>query len=101
METEILVKQCLKLLRENSSIDTIADIGTGSGIIPISLAQKSDRPLKVFATDMSLDVLDLARENTQKIFNPQSLIDNTPKKTSFESIQFLQGDLLQPLIQYF
>lgn len=65
LETEELVKYCLKLLKENSNIITVADIGTGSGIIPISIAEKIERPLKVFATDMSQDALTLAQENAQ------------------------------------
>jgi release factor glutamine methyltransferase len=65
LETEELVKYCLKLLRENSSIQTVADIGTGSGIIPISIAEKIERPLQVFATDMSRDALELASENAE------------------------------------
>jgi len=44
LETEELVKYCLKFLRENPSIQCIADIGTGSGIIPISIAEKMERP---------------------------------------------------------
>lgn len=65
LETEELVKYCLKLLREYPTIHTVADIGTGSGIIPISLAEKIERPLQVFATDMSDDALSLAKENSQ------------------------------------
>lgn len=61
-----MVKYCLNLLRENPDIQTVADIGTGSGIIPISITEKMDRPLQVFATDMSQDALDLARENATK-----------------------------------
>jgi HemK-like putative methylase len=67
LETEELVKYCLKLLRENPSIQTVADIGTGSGIIPISIAEKIERPLQVFATDMSQEALDLAGENASVI----------------------------------
>lgn len=66
LETEELVKYCLKLLWENPSIQTVADIGTGSGIIPISIAEKLERPLQVFATDMSEEALSLARENSKK-----------------------------------
>lgn len=65
LETEELVKYCLKLLRENPDIETVADIGTGSGIIPISIAEKIERPLQASATDMSEDALNLARENAQ------------------------------------
>ncbi len=65
LETEELVKYCLKLLRKNPSIQTLADIGTGSGIIPISIAGKLERPLNVFASDMSQEALSLAQENAQ------------------------------------
>lgn len=66
LETEELVKYCLKILRENPNIQTVADIGTGSGIIPISTAEKLERPLHVFATDMSKDALSLAQENYKR-----------------------------------
>lgn len=85
LETEELVKYCLKLLKENSNIVTVADIGTGSGIIPISIAEKIERPLKVYATDMSHEALSLAQENAQ---------------TKNTKIAFLQWDLLEPLISY-
>lgn len=92
LETEELVKYCLKLLEKNPHIHTIADIGTGSGIIPISLFSKAGRPLTVFATDMSQEALDLAKENLQKMKNDEWRMTN-------EGIVFLQGDLLQPLIR--
>ncbi len=69
LETEELVKYCLKFLEKNPQIQTIADIGTGSGIIPISLLSKTGRPLSVFATDMSQEALDLAEENLLQIQN--------------------------------
>lgn len=86
LETEELVKYCLKLLRENPWVQTVVDIGTGSGIIPISIAEKNERPLKVFATDMSIEALSLAQENAQ---------------TKNTEIIFLQWDLLQPLMTHF
>lgn len=67
LETEELVKYCLKFLEKNPQIQTIADIGTGSGIIPISLSEKMDRPLKVLATDMSQEALNLAKENFHQV----------------------------------
>ena len=39
-ETEELVKYCTKLLEKHPEIGTIADIGTGTGIIPISIQKK-------------------------------------------------------------
>lgn len=87
LETEELVKYCLKFLNNNPQIQTIADIGTGSGIIPISIAAKLERPLRVFATDMSRDALDVAGENSKIMRN--------------EGITFLQWDLLRPLIDHF
>jgi release factor glutamine methyltransferase len=82
-ETEELVKYCLKFLQENPHIHTVADIGTGSGIIPISLLEKTERPLKVFASDMSQEALSLAQENV-------SQIQSTKYKVQSEGITFLQ-----------
>lgn len=91
LETEELVKYCLKLLRENPSIQTVADIGTGSGIIPISIAEKMERPMRVFASDMSTEALSLAQENYK-------LQTQNDKEGDFT---FLQWDLLKPIIHVF
>ncbi len=102
LETEELVKYCLKLLWENPSIQTIADIGTGSGIIPISIAEKLERPLQVFATDMSQEALSLARENASVIASME-LNHGSPRHSvpRDDGIVFLQWDLLEPLIAHF
>ena len=70
IETEELVKYTLQLLEKNSGITTVADIGTGSGVIPVSIAHKASRSLDLIATDMSQDALDLARENFVNVKNP-------------------------------
>lgn len=108
LETEELVKYCLKLLEKNPYIQTIADIGTGSGIIPISLLSKANRTLTVFATDMSQEALNLARENASVIARRydeaiQESGDGSPRHSvpRDDGITFLQGDLLQPLIREF
>lgn len=88
LETEELVKYCLKLLRDNADIQTVADIGTGSGIIPFSIAEKSEKPFKVFATDMSTEALSLAQENYK-------LQTQNDQESDFT---FLQWDLLKPII---
>ena len=91
LETEELVKYCLKLLRENPDIQTVADIGTGSGIIPISIAEKLERPLQVFATDMSEEALGLAQENYKR--------QTTNDKGG--NFLFFPWDLLNPLVSHF
>jgi release factor glutamine methyltransferase len=80
-ETEELVELCLA---ENSdSILNVADIGTGTGAIAISL--KAQRPnWQVAAVDISPEALVVAKKNAEQL------------KTE---IQFYQGDLLEPLIE--
>ncbi len=90
IETEELVKYALRVLEKDPTIDTLVDIGTGSGVIPLSLAYKRPREIQVIATDMSADALDLAKENFSLLKNP---LLSRPV--------FLQGDLLQPLEAYF
>lgn len=90
IETEELVKYALHILEKDTTIDTVVDIGTGSGVIPLSLAYKRPREIQVIATDMSVEALDLARENFSLLKNP--LLVNP---------LFLQGNLLQPVEAYF
>ena len=75
-ETEELVYYALKY-----SAKRIADIGTGTGCIAITLALESDAT--VIATDISSDALAVAKENNDALE---------------ASVQFYRGDLLQPLI---
>lgn len=74
-ETEQVVEFALDmlsdLLGEESSgkgdRTVVADLGTGSGVIALSMALEAscsaDRPLEVWATDSSEDALDVARTN--------------------------------------
>jgi release factor glutamine methyltransferase len=60
-ETELLVEQALQLVCPQQPM-RVCDLGTGSGIIAITL--KTERPLaQVFATDVDPACLELAREN--------------------------------------
>lgn len=83
-ETELLVEAALAAGREMLSrghIPIIADIGTGSGAIPVTLAVQEPRLLYLYATDISADALAVARLNAER--------------HHVESrIRFLQGDLL-------
>jgi release factor glutamine methyltransferase len=81
-ETELLVDRALELARERP-VATIADIGTGSGAIAISLALNLPQA-KVFATDVSARALKVARLNCQR----HGVLDR---------VYLLSGDLLSPL----
>ena len=64
-ETEILIETVLEYLEKDKNY-AILDIGTGSGIIPITIAK--ERNLVNFtAIDVSLDALEVAEENSEKL----------------------------------
>ena len=63
-ETELLIELSLELIPENQRVN-ILDLGTGSGIIAVTLA--AERPLAdVVAADLSLPALNVARHNAEK-----------------------------------
>ncbi len=83
-ETEELVLQILKRIDRFERKDLVlADIGTGSGAIAISL-KKEEPELNVYASDISLKAIEVAKENA---------------KSLDADITFLSGDMLKPLIE--
>src|SRR5699024_6120287 len=62
---------------------TIVDVGTGSGVIGITLTQLFP-DISVYATDISSQALDVAKQNACQLG-----VD----------VQFLQGNFLMPLLQ--
>lgn len=62
-ETEELVHYALPIFR-NHELKCLLDIGTGSGIIPITMSLKVDIE-KIFAIDISDAAIKVARENNQ------------------------------------
>ncbi len=63
-ETETLVAVGIDQISKLGARPVIADIGTGSGVVAICLAQALSEAT-VYATDCSLQALDLARENVE------------------------------------
>jgi len=84
-ESEILVEQTLKLVSQffkNQKV-VLADIGTGSGCLAISL-EKNLAQAQIYAVDISTTALYVARKNSRR--------NQTQSK-----IKFYGGDLLAPL----
>lgn len=64
-ETELLVEKAIAWLQESTVRRTVADVGTGSGAIAVSIAVNVP-DVHILATDISLAALEVARENACK-----------------------------------
>ena len=81
-ESELLVEKALSIAN-NHPLATIADIGTGSGAIAVSLAVSLPQTL-IYATDISAAALKTASANCSK----HGVADR---------VRLLEGNLLEPL----
>ena len=81
-ESEFVVMECLRLA-EGLEAPLAVDVGTGSGNIAIGVAYRH-RSARVIAIDRSADALAIARKNAER-------------HGVASRMQFLQGDLLEPL----
>jgi release factor glutamine methyltransferase len=88
-ETELLVEEAIRFSKNYlksfsfSSKVKIADIGTGSGAVAVSLAVNLSQA-KIYATDISVPALKVADINIRKY-------------QVTEQVKLLQGNLLEPL----
>lgn len=86
-ETEMLVELALSVIQKRlaaGETPLVADIGTGSGAIPVSLAVQEPRLPYLYACDISKDALEVARINSERHHVAQR-------------IHLLQGNLVEPL----
>jgi release factor glutamine methyltransferase len=79
-ETELLVERAVAWIKAAPQRTSIADIGTGSGAIAVSLATQLPN-VHILATDISSAALNVARSNAKK-FNVE------------KQIEFIECDLL-------
>lgn len=64
-ETELLVEKAIAWLQESPVRRTVADIGTGSGVIAVSIAAHVP-DATILATDISSEALRVAKNNARK-----------------------------------
>ena len=83
-ETELLVEVCLELAAARSGVQTLLDLGTGSGAIAIALA-RSDPRFKVWGVDVSTEALAVARSNARRLAGG--------------NLSFVEGSWLSPLVR--
>ena len=82
-ETEIMVQMSIEILGPTKTPLTVADIGTGSGAIAVSMLHYLDN-VTVDATDISKPALAVAKSNAEKL-------------SVANRLKLFEGDLTKPL----
>ncbi len=87
-ETELLVERLLAYIRsrEEKKLCKLLEIGTGSGVIALTLA-KFLPEIEIFVTDISPNALAVCRENARNLGLEERTV-------------FLEGDLFAPIHDY-
>ncbi|WP_413853136.1 peptide chain release factor N(5)-glutamine methyltransferase [Candidatus Ruminimicrobium bovinum] len=82
-ETEILVEEVIKTVKQNDNLKSLLDIGTGSGCIPVSVC-KYCPDISAVAADISSAALEVAKQN--------AILNNVSAKIIFKKSDMF-GDI--------
>ena len=83
-DTEVLVEKAIDILKNMKSDAKVLDLCTGSGAIAISI--KKEMPdIKMYASDISLKALEVAKKNTKNILEDSNKIEFV-ESNMFENI---------------
>jgi len=91
-ETEMLVEQVIKI-GQQQKLNSILELGTGTGAIAIAISselQKLEHQPKIVATDISLQALDIAKQNADRYKQEIEFIESD----WFNSIELQKFDLI-------
>ncbi len=92
-ETELLVEKAIAWLQKNPQHVKVADIGTGSGVIAVSIAVNVPH-VRILATDVSSKVLQVAKRNATRHRVEEKIefieCDIFPKPTTADQVPDLQ-----------
>jgi release factor glutamine methyltransferase len=95
-ETELLVEWAIAWLRESPARRAVADVGTGSGVIAVSIAVNIP-DVHILATDISPQALNVAQKNASK-FDVLHKIEFVECDLLPEARSYLRNEVLLELI---
>lgn len=94
IESEQIIDILKNEFRNTSTpFDGIIDVGTGSGCLIVSTAKELGKEYEYYATDISQEALNIAKENTQRILQEDRI--------SFVKTNLLENLPLDPSKHYF
>ena len=84
-ETEILVEEVIKSIKQNKNLKNLLDMGTGSGCIPVSICKYCD--VSAVAVDISASAVEIAKQNALSndvenkiVFKKSDMFNNISEK---------------------
>jgi release factor glutamine methyltransferase len=92
-ETEILIDEAIKWLKQNKQATKVIDVGVGTGVILLSILNEiQDRSLQAWAVDVSFDALEVFKINCER---------QKYARLSSHTVNLYQNNLLNHMNQTF